>query len=167
MVTRECSRKFRLCQKSLVRGLSLLDATTIVVGSMIGSGIFIVSSESARLVGAPGWLLLAWLLAGTMTISGALCFGELAAMMPRAGGPYVFMTEAYGQPGRFSLWLVAIPDRPKRHDRRRRRRICKFHRHPDAADLRRRITLSSRSFLVRTRSAFRISNFSRSRASPC
>jgi APA family basic amino acid/polyamine antiporter len=84
--------------KKLVRSLSLLDATMIVVGSMIGSGIFIVSSESARLVGAPGWLLLIWLLAGIMTISGALCFGELAAMMPKAGGPYVFMSEAYGKP---------------------------------------------------------------------
>ena len=84
--------------KKLVRGLSLLDATMIVVGSMIGSGIFIVSSESSRLVGAPGWLLLVWILAGIMTISGALCFGELAAMMPKAGGPYVFMSEAYGKP---------------------------------------------------------------------
>lgn len=84
--------------KKLVRGLSLLDATMIVIGSMIGSGIFIVSAESARLVGAPGWLLVAWLLAGTMTITGALCFGELAAAMPRAGGPYVFMSEAYGKP---------------------------------------------------------------------
>ena len=84
--------------KSLVRGLTQLDATTIVVGSMIGSGIFIVSSESARLLGAPGWLLLAWLLAGTITITGAICFSELAAMMPRAGGPYVFLTEAYGRP---------------------------------------------------------------------
>lgn len=84
--------------KRLVRGLTLLDATTIVVGSMIGSGIFIVSAESARLLGAPGWLLVAWLLAGVITISGALCFGELAAMLPRAGGPYVFMTEAYGRP---------------------------------------------------------------------
>lgn len=85
-------------EKKLVRGLSLLDATMIVVGSMIGSGIFIVSSESARLVGAPGWLLVLWLLAGIMTITGALCFGELAAMMPKAGGPYVFMSEAYGKP---------------------------------------------------------------------
>ena len=82
----------------LVRKLTLLDATMLVVGSMIGSGIFIVSAESARLVGAPGWLLVAWALAGTMTICGALCFGELAAMMPRAGGPYVFMSEAYGRP---------------------------------------------------------------------
>jgi APA family basic amino acid/polyamine antiporter len=84
--------------KKLVRELSLLDATMIVVGSMIGSGIFIVSSESARLLGAPGWLLIAWLLAGVMTITGALCVAELAAMMPRAGGPYVFMSEAYGKP---------------------------------------------------------------------
>ena len=79
----------------LVRGLKLLDATMIVVGSMIGSGIFIVSAESSRLVGAPGWLLVAWLLAGVLTITGALCYGELAAMMPRAGGPYIFLREAY------------------------------------------------------------------------
>ncbi len=81
--------------KSLVRGLSLVDATTIVVGSMIGSGIFIVSAESSRLVGSPGWLLVAWILAGVMTLCGALCLGEVAAMMPRAGGPYIFLSEAY------------------------------------------------------------------------
>ena len=57
----------------LVRGLGPLDATMIVIGSMIGSGIFITSAESTRLVGAPGWLLLAWVMAGLMTISGALC----------------------------------------------------------------------------------------------
>src|SRR6266404_8734708 len=79
----------------LVRGLGLLDATMIVVGSMIGSGIFIVSAESSRLVGSPGWLLAAWVLAGVMTLCGALCLGEVAAMMPRAGGPYVFLSEAY------------------------------------------------------------------------
>ncbi len=84
--------------KKLVRGLSLFDATMIVVGSMIGSGIFIVSAESARLVGAPGWLLIAWILAGVMTVTGALSFAELAAAMPKAGGPYVFMSEAYGKP---------------------------------------------------------------------
>ncbi|HEV7644975.1 MAG TPA: amino acid permease [Pyrinomonadaceae bacterium] len=81
--------------KKLVRGLSLLDATMIVVGSMIGSGIFITSAESARLVGSPGWLIMAWALAGLMTISGALCLAEVAAMMPRAGGPYIFLREAY------------------------------------------------------------------------
>src|SRR5690242_8760822 len=80
----------------LVRGLTLLDATMIVVGSMIGSGIFITSAESSRLVGSPGWLLVAWAVAGVLTITGALCCAELAAMWPRAGGQYVFLREAYG-----------------------------------------------------------------------
>ncbi|HEY6806814.1 MAG TPA: amino acid permease [Pyrinomonadaceae bacterium] len=80
----------------LIRGLGLLDATMIVVGSMIGSGIFITSAESSRLVGSPGWLLMAWALAGVLTITGALCCAELAAMWPRAGGQYVFLREAYG-----------------------------------------------------------------------
>lgn len=94
----------------LVRGLGLTDASMIVVGSMIGSGIFITSAESARLVGAPGWLLMAWALAGVLTITGALCCAELAAMMPRAGGQYVFLREAYGPAAGFlfgwSLLLV-------------------------------------------------------------
>ena len=80
----------------LERELGPLDATMIVIGSMIGSGIFLVSAESSRLVGAPGWLLMAWVLAGVMTITGALCCAELAAMMPKAGGQYVFLREAYG-----------------------------------------------------------------------
>src|SRR5438094_365409 len=87
----------RAQSSSLVRGLGLLDATMIVIGSMIGSGIFIVSAESSRLIGAPGWLLLAWTVAGLLTITGALCCAELATMMPRAGGVYVFLREAYGQ----------------------------------------------------------------------
>src|SRR5438270_984160 len=94
----------------LIRGLGLLDATMIVIGSMIGSGIFIVSAESARLIGAPGWLLLAWAVAGLMTITGALCCSELATMMPRAGGVYVFLREAYGPSAGFlygwTLFLV-------------------------------------------------------------
>ena len=81
---------------ALVRSLGLLDATMIVIGSMVGSGIFIVSAESSRLIGAPGWLLLAWIVAGLLTITGALCCAELATMMPRAGGVYVFLREAYG-----------------------------------------------------------------------
>ncbi len=80
----------------LVRGLGQLDATMIIVGTLIGSGIFIVSAESSRLVGAPGWLLIAWVLAGLMTITGSQCCAELAAMNPRAGGQYVFLREAYG-----------------------------------------------------------------------
>src|SRR5947209_19444045 len=83
-------------QGKLIRGLGLLDATMIVIGSMIGSGIFIVSAKSSALVGSPGWLLAAWALAGVLTITGALCCAELAAMMPRAGGQYVFLREAYG-----------------------------------------------------------------------
>src|SRR5437588_232570 len=80
----------------LVRGLGLIDATMIVVGSMIGSGIFIVSAKSMTIVGSPGWLLAAWAIAGVVTITGALCCAELAAMLPRAGGQYVFLREAYG-----------------------------------------------------------------------
>lgn len=83
-------------EAKLLRALGPLDATMIVIGSMIGSGIFITSAESARLIGAPGWLLLAWAVAGLMTITGALCCSELATMMPRAGGVYVFLREAYG-----------------------------------------------------------------------
>jgi APA family basic amino acid/polyamine antiporter len=81
---------------NLERRLGPLDATMIVIGSMIGSGIFITSAESSRLIGAPGWLLLAWAVAGLMTITGALCCSELATMMPRAGGVYVFLRNAYG-----------------------------------------------------------------------
>jgi APA family basic amino acid/polyamine antiporter len=80
----------------LVRAIGPVDATMIVIGSMIGSGIFITSAESARLSGAPGWLLLAWTIAGLLTVTGALCCSELATMMPRAGGVYVFFREAYG-----------------------------------------------------------------------
>lgn len=77
------------------RGLGLYDSTMIVVGSMIGSGIFIVSADMARLVGSPAWLLGAWLLTGFLTIVGALSYGELATMMPRAGGQYVYLREAF------------------------------------------------------------------------
>jgi basic amino acid/polyamine antiporter, APA family len=77
------------------RGLGLYDSTMVVVGSMIGSGIFIVSSDMARNVGGAGWLLLAWLVTGALTIVGALSYGELAAMMPRAGGQYVYLREAF------------------------------------------------------------------------
>src|SRR4051812_7709443 len=67
----------------------------VVVGSMIGSGIFIVSADMARTLGSPGWLLIGWLIAGVLTITAALSYGELAAMMPRAGGQYVYLREAF------------------------------------------------------------------------
>ncbi|MGA9769396.1 MAG: amino acid permease [Blastocatellia bacterium] len=78
-----------------IRGLGLLDSTMIVAGSMIGSGIFIVSAEMARQVGSPGWLLVAWIITGLLTVIGALSYGELAAMMPKAGGQYVYLREAF------------------------------------------------------------------------
>src|SRR5439155_26712017 len=79
------------------RELGLLDATAVVVGSMIGSGIFIVSAETARHVGSPGWLLMCWLLAGLLTIVGALCYSELSSMYPHAGGQYVFLRQGWGR----------------------------------------------------------------------
>src|SRR5215831_13566119 len=77
------------------RELGLLDASAIVAGSMVGSGIFIVSADVARTVGSPGWLLLVWGLNAVITVLGALSYGELAAMMPRAGGQYIYLREAY------------------------------------------------------------------------
>jgi len=79
-----------------VKALTLTDATMLVAGSMIGSGIFIVSADISRVVGSPLWLMLAWLVAGLITILGALAYGELAAMYPRAGGQYVFLRESMG-----------------------------------------------------------------------
>ncbi len=77
------------------RNLNLFDSTAIVMGSMIGSGIFIVSAEIARNLGAPGWLLLVWAIAGIMTVFAALSYGELSSILPNAGGTYVYLREAY------------------------------------------------------------------------
>ncbi|MGA7722241.1 MAG: amino acid permease [Ignavibacteriaceae bacterium] len=79
----------------LKRELGLFDSTMLVVGSMIGSGIFIVSADIARTVGSPGYLLLVWLITGAITIIAALSYGELAGMLPHAGGQYVYLREAY------------------------------------------------------------------------
>lgn len=79
------------------KSLGLLDATFLVAGSMIGSGIFIVSSEMARDLGSSGWLLVTWLLTGIITLFGALSYGELAAMFPKAGGQFVYIREAWGK----------------------------------------------------------------------
>jgi len=84
-----------VAERKFVRGLGLLDSTMLVAGSMIGSGIFIVSADIARLVGAAGWLLVVWVVTGVLTIVAALTYGELAAMMPKAGGQYVYLREAY------------------------------------------------------------------------
>ncbi|MCX6163368.1 MAG: amino acid permease [Ignavibacteriae bacterium] len=77
------------------RELGLFDSTMLVVGSMIGSGIFIVSADIARTVSSPGWLIIAWIVTGVITLAAALCYGELAAMMPHAGGQYVYLRESW------------------------------------------------------------------------
>ncbi|HET9432166.1 MAG TPA: amino acid permease, partial [Chitinophagaceae bacterium] len=82
-------------QPSFKQSLGLLDATMIVAGSMIGSGIFIVSADITRNVGSAGWLILVWLITGFMTITAAVSYGELSGMFPKAGGQYVYLKEAY------------------------------------------------------------------------
>jgi len=82
-------------ETGFVRGLGLFDSTMIVIGVMIGSGIFIVSADMSRLINSPGWLLMAWVLTGVLTITAALSYGELAAMLPQAGGMYVYLREAF------------------------------------------------------------------------
>ncbi len=79
----------------LVKGLTLFDSTTLVMGSMIGSGVFIVAAEVGRQVGSPGLFFLAWLLSGLMTVIAAVSYGELAGMMPTAGGQYIYLREAF------------------------------------------------------------------------
>ncbi|MDQ6913561.1 MAG: amino acid permease [Verrucomicrobiota bacterium] len=81
--------------EKFVRGLGLLDSTMLVAGSMIGSGVFIVSAIIGRQVGSPGWLLVVWIVTGLLTLMASLSYGELAAMMPKAGGQYVYLREAF------------------------------------------------------------------------
>ena len=82
--------------RAFVKAMTLMDATMLVAGSMIGAGIFIVSADIGRTLGSPGWLLVAWILTGVITVLGALAYGELAAMYPRAGGMYTFLRESMG-----------------------------------------------------------------------
>ncbi|OYU80185.1 MAG: amino acid transporter [Flavobacterium sp. BFFFF1] len=81
----------------LQRSLGLIDATSLVAGSMIGSGIFIVTSQMARDIGSAGWILALWLITGFLTMTAALSYGELAGMMPKAGGQFVYIQRAYGR----------------------------------------------------------------------
>ena len=81
--------------KEFHRALGLFDSVMVVAGIMVGSGIFIVSAEISRQVGSAGWLLVAWVITGVLTFAGALSYGELAAMMPEAGGMYVYLREAF------------------------------------------------------------------------
>jgi APA family basic amino acid/polyamine antiporter len=81
--------------RGFVRGLGLFDSTMVVIGVMIGSGIFIVSADMSRLINSPGWMLMAWVLTGVLTIAAALSYGELASMLPHAGGMYIYLREAF------------------------------------------------------------------------
>jgi APA family basic amino acid/polyamine antiporter len=85
-----------LARPALIQGLGLLDATTIVMGSMIGSGVFIVAADIGRQVQSPGLLILVWIVTALLTLTAALSYGELAAAMPQAGGQYVYLREAFG-----------------------------------------------------------------------
>lgn len=87
--------KLERAENGFIRGLGLVDSTMIVAGSMIGSGIFIVSADIARHTGSPGGLMLTWVITGLLTIFAALSYGEFAAMMPKAGGQYVYLRESY------------------------------------------------------------------------
>ena len=82
-------------QSNFKPSLGLFDSTMIVAGSMIGSGIFIVSADMLKDMGSAGWLLAAWLITGFMTLTAALSYGELSAMYPKAGGQYVYLKAAY------------------------------------------------------------------------
>lgn len=82
---------------SFQRSLTLLDGALLVIGSMIGSGIFIVSADIARTVGSAGWLIVVWLISGFITLAAALSYGELSGMFPKAGGQYVYLREAFGK----------------------------------------------------------------------
>ena len=104
-----------------VRAMTLTDATMLVAGSMIGSGIFIVSADIGRTVGSPFWLLVVWLLTAVITVLGALAYGELAAMFPRAGGQYVFLRESLGAAARVSVRVDVVSRHSDRHDRGGRR----------------------------------------------
>ena len=84
-------------KQTFKRELGLLNATSLVAGSMIGSGIFIVTAQMARDVGSAAWLLIIWLVTGLLTMSAALSYGELAGMMPSAGGQFVYIQRAYGK----------------------------------------------------------------------
>jgi APA family basic amino acid/polyamine antiporter len=81
--------------RGFVRGLNLFDSIMVVMGAMIGSGIFIVSADMSRLIGSPGWMLMAWALAGVLTVCAALSYGELAGLLPQVGGMYVYLREAF------------------------------------------------------------------------
>ena len=122
----------------LVKGLGLMDATTLVMGSMIGSGIFIVAADISRQVKSPGLLIMTWVVTAALTLIAALCYGELAAAMPHAGGQYVYLREAFGPLCGFLYRLDAVSGNSDRHHRRGGRGFRQVHRRVRALDFGRR-----------------------------
>ena len=104
-------------KEGFIRGLGLLDSTMIVAGSMIGSGIFIVSADIARQTGSAKGLILTWIITAILTVMAALSYGELAAMMPNAGGQYVYLRESLFADVGLSLRLDALSRNPNGNDR--------------------------------------------------
>src|SRR6267142_2992039 len=101
--------------RELVRGLTLIAALSVVVGNVIGTGVFLKARVMTCNVGTPGKVLAVYVLAGLLSLAGALSYAELAAMMPRAGGEYVFMREAYGRPWGFLFgWMSFLSAKPDR-----------------------------------------------------
>src|SRR5499425_3476572 len=97
----------------LIRGLGLWAATAVVIGDTIGSGIFLVSSDMARMTGSATLVFAAWILGGVIVLFGAFCYAELGAMFPKAGGPYIYLTEGLGPLWGFLFgWMSAFLDRP-------------------------------------------------------
>src|SRR6202030_56163 len=93
--THPVQQRTAMAEPGFVRAIGLFDGTMIVVGSMIGSGIFLVAADITRQTGSSGGLLLTWIITGLLTVAAALSYGELAALFPHAGGQYVYLREAY------------------------------------------------------------------------
>ena len=118
----------QLRKDGLIKGLGLVDSTTLVMGSMIGSGVFIVAADISRQVQSPGLLMMTWVVTALLTLIAALSYGELAAAMPHAGGQYVYLREAFGPLAGFLFGWTHVRGDPDRHHRRRGRRLRQIHR---------------------------------------
>ena len=99
----------------LVRSLTLADTTALVVGTVIGTGVFLKTAVMAQDLGSPGLVLLAWVAAGLLSLAGALTYAELGAMLPHAGGEYVFLRRSYGDAAAFAFGWMRFFVAPRLH----------------------------------------------------
>ncbi len=116
---------------TLVRGLGLIAAVSVIIGNVIGTGVFLKARVMTCNVGTPTWVLAAWIAAGLLSLAGALTYAELTAMKPQAGGEYVFLRDAYGKAFEFFIRLDADVHRQARFAGRREHGVCdrakRFH----------------------------------------